>query len=91
VPHHSISCRSGHDCCQKCCHDDGQRQPHMGTCRISAQRTGHNGRAWTMCLLLRIRCSVEQGRAHYMPYWVLDADPGGGCEGVSAGRGGGLR
>jgi hypothetical protein len=39
---------------------------------MSAQRTDSSGRFWTMRLFLRIRCSVEQGRAHYM---VLDADP----------------
>ena len=59
------------DCCQHCCQAAGQRLTGTGGCGISAQRTTNGGRAWTMCPLLRIRCSraernsvaVRAGRA----------------------------
>jgi len=49
---HQPFCR---DCCQYCCPDGGQHLTRMDRCGISAQRTDHNGRSWTMCPLLRIR------------------------------------
>jgi len=45
------------DCSQHCCQAAGQGASHADSCGMSAQRGDSNGRPWTMCLLLRIRCS----------------------------------
>ena len=45
------------NCCQYCCPNCGQRLTRVDDCGISAQRMDRDGRSWTMCPLLRIRCS----------------------------------
>ena len=48
---------SWRDCCQHCCQAAGQRPSRADSCGMSAHRTVHDGRSWTMCPLLRIRRS----------------------------------
>src|SRR5580692_5097472 len=58
-------------CCQYRCHVAGQRLTRTASLGTSAQLTDHDGRSWTMCPLLRIRCSRhEPGSA------VRPDDPG---------------
>jgi len=44
-------------CSQTCCQAASQRLMHVDGSGISAQLTASDGRCWTKCPLLRIRCS----------------------------------
>jgi hypothetical protein len=54
-------------CCQYCCQATGQWLTDADRCGISAQPTTGDGRSWTMCPLLRIRCSRKYARARCVP------------------------
>ena len=45
------------DCCQHCCRTVGRRRSHADTFGMLAQYKATDVRSWTMCPLLRIRCS----------------------------------
>ena len=50
----SSSVQPRRDCCQYCCHGDGQQPPGVDSRGMSAQRTDRIGRPWAMRPLLRI-------------------------------------
>ena len=59
--------RSAATVAKYCCQATGRRPTHVDNSGISAQLTIGDGRSWTTCPLLWIRCSTKQPRARCVP------------------------